>query len=122
VPLWLVNQAATVRRIRLLVHRQTTPVVAVAADGSMTNLAVLAVLAAVAQVADSMAHQAPTALLEQMVLAAAAAAALPPHLQREPVDQELLLFVTRCQMFQHQTLMPSMTWESTPTTSHQQPP
>jgi hypothetical protein len=97
------------------------PVVAVVAVGSMTNLAVLAVLAAVAQVADSMAHQAPTALLEQMALAAVAVADLLEPLQRVPVDQELSLFVTRCQTFQHPTLMPLMTWEPTPTTSLQQP-
>jgi hypothetical protein len=97
------------------------PVVAVVAVGSMTNLAVLAVLAAVAQVADSMAHQAPTALLELMDLAAVAVAVLLEPLQRVPVDQELSLFVTRCQTFQHPILIQPTTPAPTQTTSLQQP-
>jgi hypothetical protein len=97
-------------------------VVAVAADGSPALLAVQVVLVAAALAVDSTELTEQVALLEQMVLAVAAAADLLEPPQREPVDQELLLFVTRCQTFQHQTLMPSMTWESTPTTSHQQPP
>jgi hypothetical protein len=121
VPLWLVNQAVTVRRIRLLVHRQTTPVVAVAADGSQVLLVVLAVLAAAALAVDSTELTEQVALPEQMVLVVVAVAALLEHPQRVPVDQELSLFVTRCQTFQHPTLMPPMTWESTPTTSLPQP-
>jgi hypothetical protein len=121
VLLCLVNQAATVRRIRLLAHRQTMPVAVAVAVGSMTNLAVLAVLVVAALAVDSMAHQAPTVLQELMHLVVAAVAVPTLHPQRVPVDQELSLFVTRCQTFQHPTLMPLMTWEPTPTTSLQQP-
>jgi hypothetical protein len=121
VPLWLVNQAVTVRRIRLLVHRQTTPVVAVAADGSQVLLVVLAVLAAAALAVDSTELTEQVALLELMVLAVAAVVALLETPQRVPVDQELSLFVTRCQTFQHPISILLTTPAPTQTTSHQQP-
>jgi hypothetical protein len=56
-----------------------------------------------------------------MLLVAAAEVALQELQQRVLVDQELLLFATRYQAFQRQTLMPPMTWGSITTTSLQQP-
>jgi hypothetical protein len=56
-----------------------------------------------------------------MLLVAAAEVALQELQQRVLVDQESLSFVTQYQAFQHQTLMPQMTWGSTTTTSLQQP-
>jgi hypothetical protein len=95
------------------------PVVAVVVDGSPVLLAVPAVLVAAVQAVDSMAHQAPTALQELMDLVAAAVAVLPPHPQRVPVDQELSLFATRCQTFQHPISILPTTPAPTQTTSHQ---
>ena len=92
-----------------------------AADGSPALLAVQVVLVAAALAVDSTELTEQVALLEQMVLAAAAAADLLEPPQREPVDQELSLFVTRYQTFQHQTLMPQTTPASIQTTSHQRP-
>jgi hypothetical protein len=95
--------------------------VAVAADGSPALLAVQVVLVAAALAVDSTELTEQVALLEQMVLAAAAAADLLEPPQREPVDQELSLFVTRCQTFQHPILIQPTTPAPTQTTSLQQP-
>jgi hypothetical protein len=75
------------------------PVVVAVADGSQTLLVVLVVL----------------------VVAAAAEVALQELQQPVLVDQELSLFATQYQAFQHQTSMPPPTQEPQQTTSLKQP-
>jgi hypothetical protein len=96
-------------------------VVAVAADGSPALLAVPVVLVVVVQAA-AVVHREQVALPEQMALVVAAVAVLPPHPQRAPVDQELSLFATRYQTFQHPISILPTTLAPTQTTSLQQPP
>jgi hypothetical protein len=79
------------------------------------------VVLVVAAPAVAVVHPEQVALLEPMLLVAAAEVALQELQQRVLVDQESLSFVTQYQAFQHQTLMPPMTWGSTTTTSLQQP-
>jgi hypothetical protein len=94
-------------------------VVAVVADGSPALLAAPVVLVVAVQAA-AVDHPEQVVLLEQMVLVVAAVAVLPLHPQRVPVDQELSLFVTRCQTFQNPILIQPTTPAPTQTTSLQQ--
>jgi hypothetical protein len=97
------------------------PVAVAVVDGPQTLLAVLVVLVVAATAVDSMELTEQVALLELTLLVAAAEVALQELQHRVLVDQELLLFATRYQAFQRQTLMPPMTWGSITTTSLQQP-
>ena len=96
------------------------PVVVAVADGSQTPLVVLVVLVVAALVADAMELTEQVALLEPMLLAAAAEVALQEVQQPVLVDQELSLFATQYQAFQHQTSMPQTTPVRIPTTSRLQ--
>jgi hypothetical protein len=96
------------------------PVAVAVADGSQTLLVVLVVLV-VAAPAVAVVHPEQVALLEPMLLVAAAEVALQELQQPVLVDQELSLFATQYQAFQHQTSMPPPTQEPQQTTSLKQP-